>query len=113
MEFINGLVSVIIPTFKRSDMLGRAIESVLNQTYNMLEVLVVDDNIPGSHESVNVKDIVQTYADTNKVFYVGQKEHINGAVARNVGIERSRAEFIAFLGQVQNREAGCVSECSY
>ncbi len=37
------LVSVIIPTYKRSDMLPRAIKSVLNQTYKNIQVVVVDE----------------------------------------------------------------------
>ena len=39
-------VSVIIPTYKRSEMLCRAIDSVLNQTYPNIEIIVVDDNNP-------------------------------------------------------------------
>ena len=40
------LVSIIIPTYKRPDTLERAINSVLNQTYKNIEVIVVDDNNP-------------------------------------------------------------------
>ena len=39
------LVSIIIPTYKRSHMLERAIDSALNQTYKNIEIVVVDDNI--------------------------------------------------------------------
>ncbi len=90
------LVSCIIPTFKRSDMLTRAIDSVLAQTYRNVEALVVDDNEPGSPESLNVKRIVCTYND-ERVKYIGQEKHINGAVARNEGIRQSRGAYIAFL----------------
>ncbi len=93
----KGLVSCIIPTYKRSDMLPRAIDSVLNQTYKNIEILVVDDNVPGSKETEDVRCIVEQYIESGRVHYVGQKEHINGAVARNVGIHKSEAEFIAFL----------------
>ncbi|WP_363299999.1 glycosyltransferase, partial [uncultured Sphaerochaeta sp.] len=44
------LVSVIIPTFGRPDALVRSIRSVLAQTYEPIEILVVDDNNPGSQE---------------------------------------------------------------
>ena len=40
----NPLISVIIPTYKRSDMLSTAIESILNQTYKNIEIIVIDDN---------------------------------------------------------------------
>lgn len=42
------LVSVIIPTYKRSDSLCRCIDSVLNQTYPNIEIIVVDDNGEGT-----------------------------------------------------------------
>ena len=42
------LVSVIVPTFKRADRLCGALESIARQTYSNLEILVVNDNIPGS-----------------------------------------------------------------
>lgn len=45
---MNPLVSVIITTYKRPDMLGRPIGLVLNQTYKPIEIIVVDDNASGS-----------------------------------------------------------------
>lgn len=93
----KGLVSCIIPTYKRCDMLPRAIESVLNQTYKNIEILVVDDNEPGSIESKEVQILLSNNYNFNQIRYVGQKKHINGAVARNVGIEEANGEFIAFL----------------
>ena len=91
-----SLVSCIIPTYKRSDTLGRAIDSVLSQTYYEIEVLVVDDNEKGSSESADVEKIVKSYAD-NRVKLVTQPRHINGAEARNAGIRASKGDFIAFL----------------
>ena len=44
MSYIQGLVSVVIPTYKRADKLKRAIDSVIGQTYPDLEILVVNDN---------------------------------------------------------------------
>ncbi len=93
----EGLVSCIIPTYKRCNLLERAIDSVLQQTYSHYEILVVDDNEPGSKESDEVKDVLKVYATNRKVVYVPQKEHINGAVARNEGIKASKGEYIAFL----------------
>ena len=40
----NDLISVIITTYKRGDKLENAIKSVINQTYNNIEIIVVDDN---------------------------------------------------------------------
>lgn len=90
-----GMVSVIIPTYKRSDTLDRAISSALAQTYPNLEILVVDDNTAGDQYSVGVRAKVDTYGA--KVKYIEQEKHINGAAARNAGIRAAKGIFIAFL----------------
>lgn len=93
---IEGMVSCIIPTYRRSDTLERAISSALNQTYENIEVLVVDDNNPDDEYSLKVQSKISKFKDT-RVRYIKQEKHINGAVARNVGIQHARGEFIAFL----------------
>lgn len=92
----KGLVSCIIPTYKRSDSLVRAIKSILNQTYKKLEVLVVDDNDLNDEYSLKVQERLKTIKDT-RVRYIQQDKHINGAAARNAGIRASKGEYIAFL----------------
>ena len=93
----KGLVSVIIPTYKRSEKLNRAIDSVLNQTYKNLEVLLVNDNEPNDEYTEEVKRRIQRYQNDNRFHLIIQDKHINGAVARNVGIKQARGEYIAFL----------------
>lgn len=90
------LVSVIIPTYKRSLKLSRAIKSVLNQTYSNVEVLVVSDNEPYDEFTLEAQRIVESYND-NRVKLVVQEHHKNGAAARNAGIKASSGEYIAFL----------------
>lgn len=92
----KDLVSCIIPTYKRSDSLTRAINSVLNQTYRNVEVIVVDDNDPNDKYSLSVQKVLKKITDS-RVRYIQQKRHSNGAVARNVGIEEAQGEYIAFL----------------
>lgn len=58
--YIAGLVSVVIPTYKRFDTLERAIKSVCYQTYKNIEILVVDDNVPGDQFSVGVRGLVES-----------------------------------------------------
>ena len=90
------LVSCVIPTYRRSDTLSRAIDSVLKQTYSNVEVLVVDDNEKDSPDSLNVSKLVQSYSDY-RVKLITQPKHINGAEARNAGIRASKGDYIAFL----------------
>lgn len=97
MEYTKGLLSVVIPTFKRSDMLARAIESVLNQTYKRVECIVVNDNIPGDEYSQLLYALVMNYNKDSRFVFVEQEKHINGAAARNAGIRVAKGEYIAFL----------------
>lgn len=96
IEYVKGLVSVIIPTYKRSAMLGRAIKSVLAQTYREIEVLVVSDNEPGDEYTEEAAKVVSDINDS-KVRLILQKKHINGAAARNAGIREAKGQYVAFL----------------
>lgn len=96
MNMVKGKVSCIIPTYKRSDTLVRAINSVLNQTYKNIEVIVVDDNEPNDRYSLEVQKKISIIEDP-RLRYLQQEKHLNGAVARNVGIKEANGEFIAFL----------------
>lgn len=96
MNYIEGLVSVVIPTYKRADSLGKTIESVLGQTYREIEVLVVNDNIIGDEYSESLYELLGKIPD-ERIKLVEQERHINGAAARNAGIRAARGEYISFL----------------
>lgn len=83
------LVSVIIPTFNRADTVSRAIDSVLNQTYCSVEVIVVND---GSTD--HTENVLKTYG--NRIRVVSQS-NAGPAVARNRGAAAASGEVIAFL----------------
>lgn len=83
------LVSTIIPFYKNKNWLKEAIESVLNQTYENIEVILVND---GSDE--DIEDILNMYNE--KVIYIYQ-DNKGAASARNLGIEKASGEYIAFL----------------
>jgi len=83
------LVSVIIPTYNRVEFLGEAIESVLDQSYQNYEILVIDDG-----SIIDVKSKLKPYLD--KIKYIYQKNQ-GLAAARNRGIKESKGEYVAFL----------------
>lgn len=93
----NYLVSVIIPTYKRSDMLPRAIASVLDQTYKNVQVVVVDDNNPDTEWRETTSKKMKEYESDPRVKYVCHKKNMNGSVARNTGIRESDGEIVCFL----------------
>ena len=85
----SPLVSAIIPTYNRADVVFEAVDSVLGQTYSNLEVIVVDD---GSADETVAR--LRRYGD--RIRLVSQ-ENAGPAVARNRGVAVSRGEYIAFL----------------
>lgn len=91
------LVSVIIPTYKRSDCLLQTIESVLSQTYSPIEIIVVDDNGLDSEFQIATQKKLQMYIDEKKIIYIPHKVNKNGAAARNTGFRVSKGEYINFL----------------
>lgn len=93
----DTLVSVIIPTYKRADMLPRAIDSVLNQTYKAIEVIIVDDNNPETEYRKRTESLMARYENNNRVIYIKHDRNKNGATARNTGIKASQGHYIAFL----------------
>lgn len=98
MEMKNSsLVSVIIPTYKRTKTLESAIESIMRQTYENLEIIVVDDNGAESQYRKSVEAIMKQYQGNPKVNYVKNEKNLGGAAARNVGIQVARGEYLAFL----------------
>lgn len=82
---------MVIPTFNRPAMLARAIESVLNQTYTNLEIIVVDDASKGDVEAV-----VRSFTD-ERIRLIRHQQNRGGSAARNTGIWHSRGRYIAFL----------------
>lgn len=90
-------VSVIIPTYKRSDFLIRAIDSVLNQTYPFIEVVVIDDNPPNSNFRLETEARMSKYINEKNVKYIKNKQNLGGALARNEGIKGSSGDYITFL----------------
>lgn len=90
MQRGNPVVSIIIPTYNRAHLLGRAIQSVLDQTHQDFELIIVDD---GSTD--NTEEIVRSFSD-ERIRYIKHDKNRGGAAARNTGIKAARGEYIAF-----------------
>ena len=84
-------ISVIIPTYNCAQYIAEAIESVLNQAFKDIEIIVVDD---GSTD--NTREILNLYIEKNIIKYIFQENKGPGA-ARNAGIKASGGRFLAFL----------------
>lgn len=87
----DKIVSIIIPTYNRANCIRETITSVLNQTYQNFEIIIIDD---GSID--NTKEIIQAFLD-ERIKYIYQEHNGLPASARNKGLKLAKGEYIAFL----------------
>ena len=91
-NMIKDMVSIIIPIFNVEDYLEECIESVLNQTYDNYEVILVND---GSTDRSG--EISKKYSEKFNNIYLINQDNKGVAEARNIGIKHSRGEYLYFL----------------
>lgn len=88
---MKELVSVIMPTYNCGRFIKESIDSVLAQTYENWELLIVDDCSTDETET-----IVRTYAD-NRIHYLRNKQNLGAALTRNRALREAKGRYIAFL----------------
>ena len=86
---MRPLVSVIIPTYNQREYLVQAIESVLAQTYESVEVIVVDDG--------STDDTAQAVATMGRAVRYIRQSNRGAAASRNAGIAHATGQYVAFL----------------
>ena len=91
MTSTNPMVSVILPTYNRADMLSRALQSIISQTYQDFEIIVVND------AGENVDYIINTLHHQDKIYSITHEVNKGLAAARNTGIRAARGKYIAYL----------------
>ena len=110
------LVSVIIPVYKVEQYIERCIESILNQTYRQLEVILVDDCSPDNSMGIAKSYIENSTKARDLQFRYLQHEYNRGqAAARNTGLAAAKGEYIFFMDSDDEISSQCieilVSEC--
>jgi teichuronic acid biosynthesis glycosyltransferase TuaG len=86
------VVSVVIPFFNRTELMIRAVRSVLAQTYSNFEILAVNDGSTDSDAT-----LVEFFAVDRRIVYIKLDSNIGRADARNAGIRSAKGQYIAFL----------------
>ncbi|WP_018948061.1 glycosyltransferase family 2 protein [Thioalkalivibrio sp. ALMg11] len=97
-------VSVVIPTYRRPELLRRSIRSVLEQTFSSLEVVVVDDNGEGHPEQKRTRKVLAEAFDDPRIRYIVNDGEGGGSGARNTGIHHATGCYIAFLDDDEDWE---------
>lgn len=116
--FTPGLVSIVMPCYNGEQFIKETIESVIEQTYEKWELLVIDD---GSKD--NSRTLLKEYVDKDKRIHLIQQKNAGSAAARNNGIRHSKGQYLALLDSddvwfpgfldsqvrfIQQKEAVCV-----
>ena len=90
---IMKLVSIIIPYFNNIKFIKKTIDSILNQTYQNFEVIIVQDD--ENHDDLRV--IKQLIYNQNKIKLTINKKKIGAGLSRNVGILNANGDYVAFI----------------
>src|SRR5260221_4747199 len=88
---MNPFFSIIIPSYNRGHVIRRAIDSVVNQSFQEFEIIVVDDG-----SSDNTRQLVESLPHKEKIFYVRQ-ENKGASAARNLGASKAKGDYLIFL----------------
>ena len=89
---MKPLVSIIVPVYKVEKYLDRCVESLVNQTYKNIEIILVDDGSPD-----NCPEMCDAWAQKDSRIVVIHKENGGVSSARNKGLESARGEWIWFV----------------
>ena len=91
-EYSNELISVIIPCFNSGMIVKRAIDSIINQSWSEIEIILVND---GSTDTETLK-ILNSYSHSNKLELINQN-NFGLSSARNNGVKRAKGSYLFFL----------------
>ena len=89
---MSAMVSVIIPNYNEAKFISKCLDSVLNQTYKDIEIIIIDD---GSDDGSI--DIIKYYVEKNENIQAFYNHRQNAAIARNLGIKNAKGKYLFFL----------------
>ncbi len=89
---MNDLVSIIMPSYNTAQYIAETIESVIRQTYQNWELIIVDDCSPD-----NTDEVVKQYLIDNRIKYLKNEKNSGAAVSRNRALREAKGKWIAFL----------------
>ena len=87
------LISVIVPFYKKKKFIEKTINSILNQTYNKLEILIIYDDT----KKEDLKFLTKLFGENEKIKIIINNKNLGAGLSRNIGIDQSKGDYIGFL----------------
>lgn len=92
-DYVKGLVSVITPVYNAEKVIAKTLESVFAQTYESIEIVLVDDQSKDNSAAI-IKKIQETHPE---IVYYLQPKNMGAGHARNKALELAKGQYVAFL----------------
>ncbi len=92
MLYMNELISIIVPVYKVQKYLDKCVESIVNQTYKNLEIILVDDGSPD-----NCPELCDKWAEKDRRIIVIHQPNMGGGAARNTALDAATGSLIGFV----------------
>ena len=89
---MNDLVSVIMPSYNTAQYISESIRSVINQTYQKWELIIVDD-----YSADNTDEIIKLFLSDSRIRYYKNDKNLGAAISRNKALRKAKGKWIAFL----------------
>jgi len=89
---MNPLVSIIVPAYNTAEFIDECVKSILNQTYNNIEIIIIDD---GSTD--NTLSLVKSLYGSNELVSIFTKKNDGPSSAKNYGIKKANGDYITFV----------------
>ncbi len=102
----NPLVTIVVPVYNVEKYLNRCVESIVNQTYENLEIILVDDGSPD-----NCPQICDEWAEKDNRIKVVHKVNAGAGMARNTGLDNATGEYIFFFDSDDRISTQTVEKC--
>ncbi len=93
LEYVDDLVSVIIPVFNAEKYIDRTLQSIFFQSYKKIEIVIIDD-CSTDHSAKIIKNYLPNHSE---IIYHLQEKNMGAAVARNTALELASGRYVAFL----------------
>ena len=87
------LISVVIPYYKKKKFISKTIESVLNQTYSNIEIIIIYDDT----DKKDLDYLIKNFSNNKRIKIFDNHNNIGAGLSRNKGIELSKGKYVGFL----------------